>query len=302
MRQVWIINSMSLDLAYLCFGRSFCFGFWIFLLPFGVYPCVSRRAIMPSGAYLVALTCIFKFISDLFLLLCYFLQQPELKLVSCSAYSVFFTLELCLHLLYSEIFTFYHRYSLKDVTFLLIFLFVTYFVFVLFMIFPTIFCYLLAFYMVVVYITIKQKMKKLVSHLNSLISIPLQHDQISNLMYIGGYLKSQKSPDIFYAYTITILIIFQFYSSLYTAIALAVFEVYFYMFKVSYVINFVVSRQFYENPIRFPGPISDNLIPLYTVSIDRSLTMMLNGTVLVVTPENHDLYIGQAIDEYSIFI
>lgn len=294
---------MNLEVVLLGLARTCCLCFWgLFLLPCTLSACIKHRLIMQPAGYLVTITCVFKFVSDISLLLFCFFDIATLKLLSCSTYSIFVAVELCLHLLCSEIYTFYHRYSIKNITLLIVFLLCNYVVFVSFLVFPRYLFPVLAFYFVLIYFVIKLNTSRLRSHLKSLIS-RLDHqglDQYSE--YTTSYLKTIRSPDIFYLYCASILFMFNYYTSDYILILIVLFEFYLFRLKCSYASKYVLSERFCENPIELSDLTGENQVQLLTVSIDRSLTMMLKNCVLIVTPGDHELYIGEAIDDYSIFI
>jgi hypothetical protein len=149
---------------------------------------------------------------------------------------------------------------------------------------------------------IKLNTKKLKLHLKNLIS-RLDHQGLDEYSeYATSYLDTIKSPDIFYFYISSILIIFNYYTPIYVLIFLVSFEFYLFHLNCTYVSKYVLSKKFLENPIELSNLTNEDQVQLLTVSIDRSLTMMLKNCVLIVTPGDHELYIGEAIDEYSIFI
>ena len=59
---------------------------------------------------------------------------------------------------------------------------------------------------------------------------------------------------------------------------------------------------FFENPITNNSLIESNRLKLYEIGLTSSLVLSLGKNVAIVTPGTHEILIGEAIEDYLIYI
>lgn len=277
--------------------------FWtLYVFPKIIYSVFNYWSRFKDLNYLLLSMLLSKMCADISLVSSMFLENRNLEIVSCGIYSIFFTLKLTLDYTFTEKFIFYQVKPLGRIFFIQILILFNYFSISMYIFFPYSMTFILPVYLFGYFILLKLKRRLLMSELTILIELFDTNGWIEQMNYTKLYMKLNPSSNLFYIFTIFEIIFFQYDSSKKFAFIIYIYEIFFLIDNSVIASNFLSSDMFFENPITNNSLIESNRLKLYEIGLTSSLVLSLGKNVAIVTPGTHEILIGEAIEDYLIYI
>lgn len=252
--------------------------------------------------YFIITSCILKILSDIFLLISVLSSNQDLAIATCGLYSIQFSIQQVLFHSFTQISVFYHDYSFLPAVSQVILMMFSYISITLYLISSKLTTYLFCFFVLLTYILFKIRLYQIRKYLKNLIQ-RLDRNGLENFaIYAGSYLASVPSPDLAYFFYVFEVIFFYFNKSEQFSCFVLIFEFYLFLVYCKIVSNFLTSDKFFLNLIEENLAYEEPRIKLFCVSVSRTLTADIQDLVMIVMPGQHEIFIGEPIEEYFIYI
>ena len=286
-----------------CIMRTSSLSLWILYILPKIYQSIHHhlRRLQPIQ-YFIITSCLLKILSDIFLLTSILSSNQDLAIATCGLFSIQFSIQQVLFHSFTQISVFYHDYSFLPAISQVILMMLSYISITFYLISSKLTSLLFCFFVLLAYILFKIRLYQIRKYLKNLIQ-RLERNGLENFaVYASSYLSSVPSPDFAYFFYGFEVIFFYFNKSERFSCFILIFEFYLFLVYCKIIGNFLTSDKFFLNLIDDNLAYEEPRIKLFCVSVSRTLTAEIQDLVMIVMPGRHEIFIGEPIEEYLIYI
>jgi hypothetical protein len=274
----------------------------VFVMPEILFGIFRYRGRFGPVNYLVLNMMIAKIAADFALIAAYFGRSFDYVALTCSFYAVFFSLKMTMDLVFTMNCAFYQEFSVKEAVGVVLVMVLAYLIITFYIIFPSLMTFVFPFLVIFYYLVVKLKRKQLKNELTTLADLLFTNGWIDQSNYASSYLKAVPSSSLFYLFHVFETLFFRFEPSENYAFLIFLYEFLFFIENSSLASKFLASDDFLNNPITSQSLLESRRPQIYEISLEESLIINVSRGIVIVTQNNHDVLIGEPIDEYFIYI